>query len=191
MVAAFNSFKVNLDRDEAENDEEVGDDSGELCTLDEAEDFLDRELDHEVKFSSLNRIACFSHALQLVVNKFGSVDSFKDVMKHTKAIVRKMNTSTKATERLITLSGKKLIKDCPTRWSSTFLLVNRLLDVKDEVKVVLDEQGWNDLAVSEWRMLKNILVLLHPFAKFTSLLRRQVYHPFMCNSGYYGYEYPP
>lgn len=39
MVAAFNSFKVNLDRDEAENDEEEGDDSGELCTLEEAEDF--------------------------------------------------------------------------------------------------------------------------------------------------------
>ena len=116
MVAAFNSFKVNLDRDEAENDKEEGDDSGELCTLDEAEDFLDRELDYEVDFSSLNRIACFSHTLQL----FDSVDSFKDVMKHTKAIVRKMNTSTKATERLITLSGKKLIKDCPTRWSSIF-----------------------------------------------------------------------
>ena len=83
MVAAFNSLKVNLDRDEAENDKDEGDDSGELCTLNEAEDFLDRELDYEVDFSSLNRIACFSHTLQLVVHKFGCVDSFKDVMKHT------------------------------------------------------------------------------------------------------------
>jgi len=96
MVAAFNSFIVNLDCGEAENDEE-GNDLGELCTLDEAEDFLDGELDHEVDFSSLNKIACFLHTLQLVVNRFGSIDSFKDVMKHTKAIVRKMNT-TKATE---------------------------------------------------------------------------------------------
>ena len=79
-----------------------------------AEDFLDRELDHEAEFSSLNRIACFSHTLQQVVKKFDSVDSFKDVIKHTKAVVvGKVNSSTKATERLIALSGKKLIKDCP------------------------------------------------------------------------------
>jgi len=70
-------------------------------------------------------------------------------MKHTKAIVRKMNTSTKATERLITLSGKKLIKDCTTRWSSTFLLINRLLDVKDEVKMSKGGMTWQ--RVSEER----------------------------------------
>lgn len=112
-----------------------------------------------------------------MVNKFDSVDSFKDVMKHTKAIVRKMNTSTKATERLITLSGKKLIKDCPTRWSSNFLLINRLLDVKDELKVVLDEQGWDDLAASKWRTLKNIL---HLFAKFTLLLSGDEFTTLLC-----------
>ena len=35
---------------------------------------------------------------------------------------------------------------------------------------MLDEQGWDDLAASEWRTLKSIITLLHPFAKFTSLL---------------------
>ena len=107
MVAAF---KANLNPLEAKSDKEEGEDTVEMaepCTLDEAEDFLDRELDHEAEFSSLNRIACFSHTLQQVVKKFDSVDSFKDVIKHTKAVVGKVNSSMKATKRLIALSGKK------------------------------------------------------------------------------------
>ena len=49
-------------------------------------------------------------------------------------------------------------------------MISCLLEVKDELKVVLDEQGWDDLAASEWKTLKSITTLLHPFAKFTLLL---------------------
>ena len=146
MVAAF---KANLDHfvvDETGNDEDEDEETADSCTQDETEDYLDHEIDHEVEFSSLNRIACFSHMLQLVVHKFDDVDRFKEVLKRTKALVRKVNTSTKVTERLIALSGKKLIKDCPTRWSSTFPLINRLLEMREKLKVVLDKLGWDDLA---------------------------------------------
>ena len=78
------------------------------------------------------------------------------------------------------MAGKKLIKDCPTRWSSTFLLINRVLEMREKLKVVLDEQGWDDLAASEWRMLKNISIPLHPFAKFTSLLIRDEFTTLSC-----------
>ena len=114
------------------------------------------------------------------MHKFDDVDQYKEVIKRTKAIVRKVNTSTKAIERLIALSGKKLIKDCPTRWSSTFLLINRLLEVKEKLKIVLDERGWDDLAAREWRTLKNISILLHPFAKFTSLLSGDEFTTLSC-----------
>lgn len=58
MVAAF---KANLDIYEAGNDEEAGEEMVEPCTWDEAEDYMDCELEHEFEFSSLNRIACFLH----------------------------------------------------------------------------------------------------------------------------------
>ena len=57
-------------------------------------------------------------------------------------VVRNHNASTKATERLVALCGKKLIKDYTTRWSCTFLMLKRLIEVKDKLKVVLEEQGW-------------------------------------------------
>lgn len=42
----------------------------------------------------------------------------------------KFNKSCKGTEKLIQLSGKKPIANCPTRWSSTFLVVSRLLKLR-------------------------------------------------------------
>ena len=118
--------------------------------------------------------------MQLVLNKFDDCSCFKQWTKHAHALVRKVNSSTKATERLITLSGKKLTKDCPIRWSSTFLMANRMLEVKNHLKVVLEEQGWDDLAASEWKMLQSIVNLLQPFARLSSLLSGDEYTTLSC-----------
>ena len=172
MVAAFKA-KFNEDDDDVEE-------LVESSMPDDEQEFLDCEMEHDIEFSSFNRISCFSHTLQLVVSKFDELDKFKELMKRAHAVVRKFNSSTKATERLIAICGKKLVKDCPTRWNSKFLMLERLIDVKDQLKVVLDEQGWDDLAASEWRTLSNITCLLQPFAKFTSLLSGDEYTTLSC-----------
>ena len=127
IVAAF---KESIDEEK--------DDDVMAFTSDDEQEFLDCEEEHYVQFISYNRISCFSHTLQLVVNKFDAANNFKEVIKHAHSIMRKFNSSTKATERLIAISGRKIIKDCPVRWSSTFLMINRMIEVKDHVKVVLD-----------------------------------------------------
>ena len=89
--------------------------------------------------------------LQLIVTKFDKATHLKELMNHAHAVIRKINLSTTATEMLVALSGKKLTKDCPTRYSSTFLILKRLIEMKDQLKEVLQEQGWDgdDLATSE------------------------------------------
>ena len=47
-------------------------------------------------------------------------------------------------------------------------MVKWLIEVKDKLKVVLDEQGWDDLAVSEWLTLTHITNLLQPLTNFLS-----------------------
>ena len=59
-------------------------------------------------------------------------------------------------------------------------MISRLLEVKDKLKIILDEQGWDDLATSEWRTLKNLSALLHPIAKFTSLLSGDEFTTLSC-----------
>ena len=49
--------------------------------------------------------------LQLVVNKFSEITAFKGVLNHAHNLVRKVNSSGKATEKLVLLSHKKFVRD--------------------------------------------------------------------------------
>ena len=135
MVAVFRQ-RVEVggesDRGESEEVEEEQEDSeDEDQAENEEEDFETKELDREGTFMSfINRLACFAHVLQLVVRKFDEISSYRALLQRVRALTKRVNMSTKATEKLISLCGKKLIKDCPTRWSSTFLVVQKLLQVK-------------------------------------------------------------
>lgn len=55
----------------------------------------------------MRRIGCFSHTLQLVALNFDNYVGFKELLKRTHDLIRKVNSSTKATERLINACGKK------------------------------------------------------------------------------------
>ena len=124
--------------------------------FDECADFKGKEVDHELVLGTVfKRVSCFTHTLQLVVNIFQQCKSFKNLLKSAHSMVRKVNKSTRATERLIALSGKKLVGDCATRWSSTYLLVLRMLQVRTALTQVLEELEWDNLATSEWKSLEN------------------------------------
>ena len=56
-------------------------------------------------FVALKHVSCFAHTLQLVVRKFDEESSLKDLLKRARRLVRRFNTSTKATEKF-SLSGK-------------------------------------------------------------------------------------
>ena len=172
MVAAFRMRIQDLnDVEEDLEDEEQ---------QQETDDFEDRESDHIATFSTLHRISCFTHTLQLVVSKFSQITAFKAVLGHAYALLRRVNSSVKATERLVSLCNKKLVRDCPTRWSSTFLMINRMLEVRNFLSHVLEELEWDNLAVSEWKVLQSIRDLLQPFAMFTTLVQGEEFTTVSC-----------
>ena len=79
------------------------------------------------------------------MSKFDEVRACKEAIKRAKKLVAKINKSVKATEVIKKLSGIKLLGDCPTRWSSTFLLLERLLQVRCHLDTVLDKLKWDNL----------------------------------------------
>ena len=172
MLAAFRPQMSDTGSDDDDDDEaeEASEDGSVPDVLSQEIDFEEHELDHEVAFLTLKRVSCFAHTLQLVIQKFDDVSTFKALLKRAHNLVRKFNTSTKATEKLISIAHKKLVRDCPTRWSSTYLMVDRLLSVKSALSRVIQELGWDDLANSEWKTLQALRDLLHPFAQFTALV---------------------
>lgn len=96
-------------------------------------------------------------------------------MNRAHTLIREVISSVKATEKLVSLSEKKLIKNFPTRWSSTFLMINRLLEVRSFLTHVLEELQWDNLAISELKLLDSVQDLLQPFAVFTSLVQGEQY----------------
>ena len=124
---------------------------------------------HDSVFASLNRLSCFSHTLQLVARQFDASASAKKVLSKVYCLVKRFSKSGKATEKLITLSRKKLLSHCPTRWSSTHIVVSRLLELRIHVTGVCQELEWNCLLNSEWKTLENYKALLDPFARYTQL----------------------
>ena len=85
-------------------------------------------------------------------------------------MMTKFNHSSKATERLISKAGLKLRADVVTRWSSTYHMIDRLLQLKTAVTEVTNEMEWNNLSNSDWKALENVKTLLRPFAEYTQLL---------------------
>jgi hypothetical protein len=130
----------------------------------------------------LSRKPCISHMLQLVMaifdkfksnslsNSTGSVPAFVKVISSAKKLVSKFNTPSKTTPILIEKCNKKLIGDCSTRWSSNYLVFDRLTQVRKYVNEVWEELGLDGLSNSDWEMLKSIVDLLAPFALYTQLV---------------------
>ena len=112
-------------------------------------EFDDCEEEHNQAFAydDFQRLSCFSHTLQLIVAKFDEVKPCREAIYLSKKLVARFNKSVKATEKLVNLSGRKLIGDCPTRWSSTYLLLKRLIDLRPHVETVLSELEWDGLQI--------------------------------------------
>ena len=117
--------EANENDDDDESNDEVGDDCGANDIARDIEEFDEKEESFDTVFSSedYERLSCFAHTLQLVVSKFDEVRACKEAIKRAKKLVAKINKPVKATEMLKKLSGIKLLGDCPTRWRSTFLLL--------------------------------------------------------------------
>lgn len=124
--------RFHLDESDESGDEssdesgEYGEEVDSMCA-----DFEERERNHEPAFSNCECVSCFAHTLQLVVQKFHTVKSFKKVLSSTYKLVKKVNKSVKSTEMLIGMCGKKLVSNCPTQWSSTYLLIDRSANALD------------------------------------------------------------
>ena len=74
MIAAFRPQIIESDddvEDESDRDMESGEDA-DLSSL--VQEFEEKEQDHEVAFYGLNRVSCFAHTLQLVVQKFDEIN---------------------------------------------------------------------------------------------------------------------
>lgn len=119
---------------------------------------------------------CFSNTLQLAINDGLKMSpGVQNMIKSAKAIVAFFHRSTKATEKLkelqvqLKLPANKIITDCPTRWNSTYYMLQRLLEQKAAITVMCSSSGGPraSLSVSEWSILEELVQILKPLEEAT------------------------
>ena len=84
MVAAFRKkVEANVCGQEGEDEEEEEEVTEEdsKAAVDETLDFDCQVMSHQIAFGSLNHVSCFSHSLQLVMNKFSGITAFQPILK--------------------------------------------------------------------------------------------------------------
>lgn len=112
---------------------------------------------------------CMAHTLQLIIKP--AYVYFSSLLEKTRHLVGKIRKSSVAVEKVVEKCGKSVVSDCNTRWNSSFLMLNRLVDIKSGINEVLTELGIDTLLISEWQRLTDIINLLRPFAQQTDLLQ--------------------
>jgi len=118
-------------------------------------------------------IACFAHSVNLIAQ--ASIKEIVESVEKVKRTVEYFKRSTHALARLrevqvqMGLPEIKLKQDVPTRWNSTFDMIERFLKIKDAVVSTMVILGQDSITFlnNDWTILKNATEILNIFNEVT------------------------
>jgi hypothetical protein len=139
---------VNEETRAANEDELMGDnDEAPVANEDEliGENEEDSMLGYAVDMAELveelpyKRLGCLAHTLQLLIREVYNSDEYREILQKARSLVEKVRKSSIALEKIVALCGKTVITRVPfgAVWNSTYLMVQRLLEIKDQLNGVL------------------------------------------------------
>lgn len=121
-------------------------------------------------------LTCAAHSLQLAVNKTLSDDEIQIILTKSSKIVchfKHSSIAMKALEKMQEQLNKPkltLLQYCKTRWSSSFLMLERLYLNRISIMNVFSDRTITvssialklEISESEWSIIEKLLVLLKP-----------------------------
>ena len=135
-------------------------------------------LHEECNWKSLH---CAAHCLQLCILAGFRINSIDKLLSATKKIVTHFHHSVVALEALkrkqaqMSMSGKKLVTSCVTRWNSTYEMLDRLLKLRWPITAVLSDgevtkvsDRYLDLKSEQWKLAEDLVTILEPFSIATT-----------------------
>lgn len=149
-----------------------------LCVSDNAAN-IKNAITNELEWK---HFGCYAHTLNLIVQ-----DALKlapSVLQNVKLIVAHFRRSSKATSLFLDNQRKagiavprKLLIDVPTRWNSTFFMIQRFTELENFIRAtvaVLDAE-LPILLQDDWKLLKQLCIILKPFEDVTRAVSGENY----------------
>lgn len=163
-----------------------------------------RNINAAVRLMNIQHIPCTAHKLNLVVrnalnlpddglninenivhNDDGSSDSrLKEILKKCRNIVGFFKRSEVGNRKLVEKQQQmgqqnilKLKQDICTRWNSTLVMMERLLQLKEPITIVIMalKEAPPNLSSDEWDVVEDCIPLLKPFHSITVELSAEEY----------------
>ncbi|KAJ8935700.1 hypothetical protein NQ314_012677 [Rhamnusium bicolor] len=125
---------------------------------------------------------CYAHTVNLIVND--SLNLIQDTLSKVSKIVSHFRKSANAKNKLDIVQRqqgkepKKLVKDVPTRWNSTYLMQNRFLELEEAIRTTLaliDGESLPVIPTEEWKFMKELVIVLKLFYDVMELMSAEKY----------------
>ena len=124
----------------------------------------------------LASIKCTAHCLRLCLQSGFDRPVFSRLLGTARKLVGHFNHSVVASEELkrrcvqMKTEQKKVVRDCATRWNSSFYMLDRLLQLRWPITAVLSDEDvtkhadrYLDLKSDQWFLAADLTKILHPF----------------------------
>ena len=145
------------------------------------------------QINDTKNVQCVIHLLQLVVKEAVLEDTkmIKPVIKKCRAICQYVHQSARATAEFRKqqenfdpdisnpTKAKQLIGDVATRWTSTYIMLERILELREILTHFLGDEAmnassaWkreNNLTPNDWLIVRTTVTQLKPFFKYTEIM---------------------
>lgn len=136
-----------------------------------------------INLSGWKHFGCYAHTLNLVIDD--ALKIVKDNLEKIKNIVAYFKRSSTATDKLVKYqvqqSGnipKKLKQSVPTRWNSTFFMLQRFVELEEAVRATLalvQRDIDETLFEEDWIICTQLASILKPFEQATSKMSGEKY----------------
>ena len=123
------------------------------------------------------QLPCFAHTINLIAQKVCESENPAKLISAVKEIVRFFKHSVGASDYLRKNSNLKLIQSVPTRWNSTFYMLERFLNLSDTVSTILLKfpNSPRMLTAAELQTAKEITSILKPLESVTKEVSGDTY----------------
>nr|CAH7728839.1 unnamed protein product [Callosobruchus chinensis] len=130
--------------------------------------------------SGIHNVDCTAHQLHLVVKEaIKNVDTISVLLGKCRKIAGHFNHSTMAKQELekiqVRLNQKvlKVLQDSPTRWNSSYHMLERLDCIKDSLSLYASNNKIEQFNSDDWTLIQDLVKVLKPLDDVTKTLSSQ------------------